>query len=44
MQVPDDMAAIAYKGVESTPTWLMIPILLLIVIGILLAWRESRNK
>ncbi|MEV8314567.1 hypothetical protein AB0Q95_10385 [Streptomyces sp. NPDC059900] len=38
-----DMTAIAYKGVESTPTWLVIPLVLLSVLGIALAWRKGRN-
>lgn len=44
MQTPVDTVAIAYKGVEGTPAWLMIPILLLVLLGIVLARREKRNK
>ncbi|MGW7081389.1 hypothetical protein [Streptomyces sp. NPDC054866] len=44
MQTPVDTVAIAYKGVESVPTWLMIPILLLVLLGLVLVRREKRNK
>ncbi|MEV2251704.1 hypothetical protein AB0I94_14190 [Streptomyces sp. NPDC050147] len=44
MQTPDDMAAIAYKGLESAPTWLLIVVLLLAALGIVLALRDKRKR
>ncbi|MFG2650715.1 hypothetical protein [Streptomyces sp. NPDC048436] len=44
MQVSDGVGAIAYKGVDSTPPWLVIPLVLLTVLGIALAWQRGRNQ
>ncbi|MFI6092945.1 hypothetical protein [Streptomyces sp. NPDC051218] len=44
MQTSVDVVAIAYKGVGSMPTWLMIPVLILVVLGIVLGWRQKRNR
>jgi hypothetical protein len=44
MQVSHGVGAIAYKGVDSTPSWLIIPLVLLTVLGIALAWQKGRNE